>query len=380
MKPQLYRRYTREEAAALFGSIDQAHYISGDQWVVFPNAVLCFTDIGSLESRSSCFETASSFWWASTDATDFDGRGDPLIPEPVRGNYKPRTEVWLFARWGDAVDYMCLGNLSQSYKSTRSRTGQARVEFPLTPALPWRYLSDITGVTTIVGDFGPVEAALSRLDGSTTAAERFQVLQTLVEYWRGPIVEGDGYREEELVGIDMPDVLRWWYRWAGKREEVMSNQNFLRNPGALELTEEGDLLFYIENQGCNLWAVPLIGEDPLVRMQENSPGAPWQTEQVRLTEHLIIACLFEAVIACPYGAMAMIPKAVLEEIVKTVQPLPLSPWLWFSTCVYCSNGVAMSAMSLDRDCCTVWIGSLTEQPVQFLKPFVNEEDWMYVSI
>jgi hypothetical protein len=63
--------------------------------------------------------------------------------------------------------------------------------------------------------------------------------------------------DAELAALPpLPLPLRWWYRWAGKRSEVMSGQNFLFEPRPDDQLkyrqlriEDGHLRFYIENQG-----------------------------------------------------------------------------------------------------------------------------------
>ena len=174
-QPELYRQYTAEEAKVLFGADGVAF---GRHWIVAPEVVLCFVDLGDNQSDSSYFETASTFWCA-VDAVD--DRGFPLVPEPVRANRKPKVEAWLFARWRDRDTYMYLGNLGQTYQGMRSRTGAARAQFPVMPAIPWRILADIKGEPPSVRDFSPVAAALERLTGLTTARDRFEILQELVE-------------------------------------------------------------------------------------------------------------------------------------------------------------------------------------------------------
>jgi len=246
---------------------------------------------------------------------------------------------------------------------------------------------EIKSNAVVVRDFGPAAVALERLKGSTTARDRFEVLQALVEYWNGPIAKSDGYSEAELAGLDLPDVLRWWYQWAGKRTDILSGQNYLysgqhsyRGLDQLSVDDDGLLTFYIENQGCNFWATPTRGEDPAIYMQENGISSSWQMEQVRMSEHLIIACLFEAPMNTPYGAMtSVLPADTLKKIEQVVWPVAVPPWLWFSCRVFCANGIVMSALSVDDDTYTVWLGAHTADPLQFLKPFING-DWDYVAI
>jgi len=135
----------------------------------------------------------------------------------------------------------------------------------------------------------------------------------------------------------------------------------------------------VENQGCALWASPRQGEDPVVYERENIDGVPWEQNNLRLSEHLIITCIFEAVIAMPFGCMACgVPEAVLSSIAETVIAVAIPAWLWFSTRVYCGNGIAMSALSEGDGYYTIWLGAHSEIPLQFLHTF-SSIDWDYRS-
>src|ERR1700722_2359524 len=80
-------------------------------------------------------------------------------------------------------------------------------------------------------NYGPVDRARDRLRSPTSVQDRLGVLQQLVDIWHGPIEPEDGLSDAELAGLPpLPLPLRWWYRWAGKRTEVMSGQNFLFEP------------------------------------------------------------------------------------------------------------------------------------------------------
>lgn len=152
----------------------------------------------------------------------------------------------------------------------------------------------------------PVDRALESLRRPTTVEDRLGVLKQLVEFWHGPIRPEDGMSAAELAGVPLPMPLRWWYRWAGKRDEIMSGQNILYKPvhKYWQLTVDGDhLRFYCENQGVHFWSTLTHGEDPPVFGRYNSAD-PWEREDITLSEHLILACLLEAVSCHAYGAFA----------------------------------------------------------------------------
>lgn len=183
--------------------------------------------------------------------------------------------------------------------------------------------------------------------------------------------------EAELTGAPLPKPLRWWYRWAGKRTEIMSGQNFLYRPvdKHWQLTVDGDhLRFYGENQGAYHWSTLTHGDDPPVfgRYQTTDP---WEIEDMTLSEHLILACIFEA-IAChaKYGGSAPLDEVKSSEIASRVPSVPIAPWRWEGRKFFAGHGVFMST----TDYGYISVGAKTEQPLQFLRPYVDS-DWVYVA-
>jgi hypothetical protein len=229
-----------------------------------------------------------------------------------------------------------------------------------------------------------IDATLDRLKGPTTADDRFRVLQELVEYWHGPVSAADGMAGPELSGHRLPAPLLRWYRWAGHRRNILDRQNHLLAPSDLE-TSDGLLLFYVENQSVYQWATELTGEDPPVFGRYNR-GDPWEPEGITLTEHLILACLFEAVMChAGFGASAAwIEEGELNRIAETMPPIAVGPWRWLGpTRCYARRGAFMFAspngVSEGRQGYSVWIGAKTRDPLQFLEGHVDDR-WDFVSI
>jgi DNA invertase Pin-like site-specific DNA recombinase len=198
----------------------------------------------------------------------------------------------------------------------------------------------------------------------------------------GPIKPEDGMSDAELAGVPLPLPLRWWYRWAGKRTEIMSGQNILFHPvderhRYWQLAIEGDHLhFYDENQGVYHWSTLPHGDDPPVFGRYQSTD-PWELEDVTLSQHLILACLFEALLChARYGAsISWLEEQKLSEIARTIPPVAIAPWRWMDgTRFFAGRGAFMCAAGG-----SVWIGAKTEHPLQFLKPHVDDT-WDYVAI
>lgn len=235
-----------------------------------------------------------------------------------------------------------------------------------------------------------IDRALDRLRSPTTVEDRFAILQQLVRFWHGPIEPEDGMSEPELAGAPLPLPLRRWYRWAGNRSEVMSGQNILFKPRDerrkyYELAvEDGRLCFYAENQGVYRWSTLPYGDDPPVFGRYESTD-PWERENVTLSEHLILACLFEAVTChAKYGASsAWLEEERFAEIVKSIPPLAIGPWRWMGIGFFAGRGAFMYAGGNGeingRRGWSVFIGAKTEHPLQFLKPYLDG-DWEYVAL
>jgi len=227
-----------------------------------------------------------------------------------------------------------------------------------------------------------LDAALDRLRAPTTAEDRFRILQQLVEYWHGPIGPQDAMNTGDLAHVRLPQPLRSWFLWAGNRPEIMSGQNFLLSPEQIRM-EDDHLLFYIENQGVYRWATLPEGSDPPVFGRYND-GEPWQLEDVSLSEHLILACLFESIMGAPYGASnAWIKQDTLFQITNALQPLAIATWRWpGATRFYARNGVFMYAAQNEiagEIGHSVWIGAKTQAPLAFLKPHIDDK-WEYVAL
>jgi hypothetical protein len=404
-EPRLYERYGAHEAVAFFGPLAAAESLCNGQWLIFPSTVVCLASIGEAP-RLSHFATGSQFFWVADQA--YRVNDEPytgFVPAQVVGPKGTERSIRLFVRPQESEPYVYVGELEPSYmQQAPGPQGHGSARFELKPALPsdvWRQLG---GPAPGDLDFAPVDRALDRLRGPTSVEQRFEILQQLVEYWHGPIRPEDGMSDAELAGwslplplppgvtLPLPLPLLWWYRWAGKREEIMSGQNFLFKPGdeergyrQLEI-RDGCLSFYIENQGVYEWATLPKGDDPPVFGRLECKG-PWKQEAVTLSEHLIQVCLFEAVTChAKYGAWKMgLEAEVFAEIIKTIPPLAIGSSRWPERYqFYSGRGAFMYAAEFDEKpgrskCYSMFIGAKTEHPLQFLKPYIDD-GWEHVAI
>jgi hypothetical protein len=380
---KLDERYERHAVIDLFGPESPARILCDGQWVIFPGAVLGFAAVGE-PPRASHFRNAGEFCWVADKP--YRVRDDKHVlfvpPEIIAGHAGERAIHW-FVRGRGEEPYRYVGELGRSHTQSHwTKQGYGAAFFALSPALPSQVWIELGGLRPGDLDHAAVDAALDRLHQPISVAERLGVLRRLVEYWHGLIRPEDGIPDADLAGLDLPDPLRWWYRWAGRRTRVMSGQNFLRDPGNLRI-KDGLLEFYVENQYCYQWGTLSEGEDPPVFGREN-PSDPWVPEGMTLSEHLILACLFEAIIChSPYGASkAWLTEDTLDRIVEHLAPIAINAWRWAgSTRFYAKGGAFLSAMGEFEihGGYSVWIGAKTEHPLQFLKPFLNRE-WEYIAV
>ena len=231
-----------------------------------------------------------------------------------------------------------------------------------------------------------LDNALHRLNLGSTVEQRLDILRQLAEDWRGSLRNGDGFTKEELKGIPIPIPLRRWYQAAGRRTSILSGQNHLLGPEKLKLDHDGRVLFYVENQGVYVWSTMLQGDDPPVWGRFNEADIPWTEEGMTLSEFLIGACLFQAIMDAPFGAAAAwAEQEMLDKIASSISPLPLVSWRWpvFPSRFYGRNGAFMFACPYDGNpdnkAFSIWVGAKTAPPLAFLKELVDE-GWEYAAL
>jgi hypothetical protein len=232
-----------------------------------------------------------------------------------------------------------------------------------------------------------LDRSLCGLGQAQSVHERLAILRQLAEYWHGPIGPGEGFTDDELKGKPAPFPLRWWYQLAGRRENILGGQNKLLKPNQLKLDEQGRVPFYVENQGVYLWSAALQDDDPHVWGRFEEAGRPWSEEDMRLSEFLIGACLFESIMQSPFGATAAwADESTLEQIAVELTPLPLAPWRWPSdpSRFFARNGGFMFASpNANRQtikCYSIWVGAKTARPLAFLNQIVNQETWEHIAL
>ena len=382
--PRLYERYDRSEAIDHFGPEAEARSLCDGQWVIFPHVVIGFAEIGEPPKKSHFTNGGEFCWVADKPYQVSDDQHIKFVPPEVVGRH-PDRPIQLFVRPNGSERYRHVGELRPACRFESSgKDNYGEAYFSLSPALPSEIWIGFGGLRPGDLDHAALDAALDRLRHPVNVEERLWVLRQLVAYWHGLIGPEDAFSEQELEGVSMPYPLRWWFRWAGRRSSIMSGQNFLLAPDQLRI-KDGLLEFYAENQYCYQWGTHIGGDDPPV-FGRSETIKPWEQEGVALSEHLILACVFEAIMChSPYGASASwLEESVLDKIIEHISPILINRWRWGGSArFYAKGGAFMYTMSngefKGKQGYSVWIGAKTEHPLRFLKPFIDN-GWEQVAV
>lgn len=385
--PELYQQYDRQQAISLFGRLSEAKTLCDGQWLILPNAIICFTQVGK-PPRESHFHRASRFRWVADQQYQAANDQWSFLPMEVRAGSAHHRSMHLFVRPATSERFSYVGQLTPAHSwGVTCEHDFGSGDFDLSPTLPSQIWEKLGGPSPGDLDTLALDQSLQRLDQMKSFHERLAILRRLAEYWHGPIGPDEAFAEGELRGKPVPFPLRWWYQLAGRNESILSGENKLLEPAELKLDKEGRLLFYVENQGVYLWSTTPDVDDPPVWGKFNESNKPWTEEGMSLSEFLLGACLFEAIMQAPFGASAAwVEEATLNEISIELPPLPLVPWRWpsYPTRFFARNGAFMFASPNDDNrgnkAFSIWIGAKTECPLAFLKPIVNEKTWEYIAL
>ena len=226
-----------------------------------------------------------------------------------------------------------------------------------------------------------IDSLLMKLGTDTSFDERFQILMNVVEYWHGAIQPNHGFQSHELERFEMPMAFRRWFTWAGRCETIMSGQNWFLHPSQW-IKKDGLILFQHENQGVFVWATTGEGEDPFV-FGRHEDSDPWQPQNIRVSEHLILNCLFEAVMChAQFGAnCAWLDEPKVEWLRHRIPRIPLDGWTWGGkTEFFAGEERFMVTMTNGApDVYSVWLGAKSQPPLQSIKEIIDDS-WEYVAL
>ncbi|HEY9617892.1 MAG TPA: hypothetical protein V6C64_13695 [Microcoleaceae cyanobacterium] len=184
----------------------------------------------------------------------------------------------------------------------------------------------------------------------TQREARWQLLKEMIADWYPPLSDGNGFdhatiaQAEQALGLSLPVALKEWYGLAGRRVDIWSRQDEFIIPGDLahyrnSLSEshlnaqerqscQAALVFYVENQGCQLWAIKLdvitMNDPPVVI----NPG-DWSINSQTVSEFALQRFAGEIKWSEPVRWIHGIAEpALLTRIQENVPKLGLAEW-WY---------------------------------------------------
>lgn len=121
--------------------------------------------------------------------------------------------------------------------------------------------------------------------------------------------------------------MKRWFDVVDCWSQPITQQNRVLRPDAL-WDDGAKRVFYVENQGVWLAAIGQSNaSDPAVLVRENVESARWERTGFRLSEFLLRAAAFEAVMGSTHGACASwVTPEQLADILAPTQEVPHAAW------------------------------------------------------
>jgi hypothetical protein len=130
---------------------------------------------------------------------------------------------------------------------------------------------------------------------------------------------------ERRLGVAVPEVLRGFYRVAGRHDAINRAHNRLL-PLDEWAVDGGRLLFMEENQNVVFWGVPVAAggtdADPDVWQAENGDALVWEPEKAKLSEFLLAMLCWQAVMGgLPFARTAVVGKRFPSKLGAVLTPV-----------------------------------------------------------
>jgi len=293
------------------------------------------------------------------------------VPEGFMGEDLPML-LFLY-RGAGSVRFAGTLSLEELEFSPDACEGPEAVTFELDPPLPRAAWLEIMGSRLPEGG-PPPEEAIAALGESSGPAERRAALETFIGRWYGKKAPKAAGRRGAAPG---PALLRWMDKVADAIPECFRH-NELVSPEERE-TEDGRVVFLVENQAVCLWATEPAGEDPRVWYRNNDEGEPWIEEAERLSGFLVQAVLFEAILGSRFGASATgIAPDLREAILARADPLGLKSWNRGGARFLARRGALVMLMEHEGQC-DVWLAAATPRALSPFEDLVDAGGWDRVA-
>ena len=187
----------------------------------------------------------------------------------------------------------------------------------------------------------------------TTPAELIDELERFIVFWLGPRQEEYGEPTESLSKLRLPEPLRRLYAFAGRwpsvtgRDEmcekygwvsIFSTQDMLLRPSRLEWTDDGKVVFIVENQGVWSLATRTAGDDAPVWIDAEDVGIEkcdeWPKANDSLASLLTTFCLQELTFGARFGVWDTELTRLFRSGLPNITPLWLNGTYVWPECNY----------------------------------------------
>ena len=214
----------------------------------------------------------------------------------------------------------------------------------------------------------------------STRAGRWGLLTALVKRWRRPLTGPDGYSQgcvddaERRLRIQVPLTLREWYRLAGNRKDLWSEQDESIPPNRLEVDDV--LTIYVENQSVVRWGIrrgDLDEDDPPVFVSDVDDRSVWHLENGSVTEFALQ--MFASNLKwsrhnrCDANGAGNLEA--LRVIAASYRRLPFPDWHWpaWPTRLYGNDDIVIEHNGTGDDA-WLWVCARTEEAFRMLESLV----------
>jgi hypothetical protein len=228
---------------------------------------------------------------------------------------------------------------------------------------------------------------------------RWQLLKDVIADWYPPLSDMGGVDEEAIaraeqeLGFALPLALKEWYSLAGRRADIWSRQDELilphelapyrhsllhsnlLNPQARQSCENV-LVFYVENQICELWGIqldPVAMDDPPVVID---PGN-WRVNSQSVSEfalQMFVTCIkWGDPLRWLHGPIEL---ALLTCIEANFPKLDFAEWwYWGRGLFYGFRDVVIEVIAVSETDARVFVSARTEEAFESFTQFISDDNF-----